>query len=151
MVDPLVGIEVHGLAQLRRDLRRMGVQYRKALDKELRAAARPIVVAAKRSYREEHPPHRGRGSRRSKGSQRGIRASSGGGNVRVTLDGTRYPWLQGQEWGSGSYPQFPAATQNRPPLKRGYFFWPAVVEGREDVSDRVRDAVDRINRSTFKD
>ena len=132
-------VEIRGLQSLRRGLRAMAPELRRGLDKELKAAAAPIVAEAKRRYRVEHPRRRG-----GRGSQRGIRASAGGGKVRVILGSTRYPYLTGQEHGSGRYPQFPR------PTKKGYFFWPAVRDGTKDLVDKVEDIVDRSTRTHFE-
>ena len=140
----LVTFEVKGLRQFRKDLGRLDKAYRKALDKELKAIAQPIAADAKRRYRVLHPRRRG-----GKGSQRAIRASAGGGRVRVLLGSEKTPYLLGQEWGSHRYPQFPPSTQGKPPNERGYFFWPAVVAGREQVSTKVRKAIDKANRLYF--
>ena len=132
-------VEIRGLQSLRRGLRAMSPELRRGLDKELKAAAAPIVAEAKRRYRAEHPRRRG-----GRGSQRGIRASAGGGKVRVILGAERYPYLLGQEWGSNRYPQFPRVA------KKGYFFWRAVRDGTEDLVDKVEDIVDRSTRTHFE-
>ena len=144
----LVTIEVKGLRELRKDLARLDKKYRKGLDKSLKAAAKPIADAAKKRYRVLHPRRRG-----GKGSQRAIRAVAGGGRVRVLLGSDRFPYLLGQEWGAlpGNYPQFPPSTQSRPPDKRGYFFWPSVVEGIDQVHEDVQAALDKANRLHFDD
>jgi len=136
---PLI-TEVRGLGKLRSDLRKMGTEYRSALDKNLKAAAAPIVADAKRRYRQEHPRQRG-----GKGSQRGIRAAAGGGRVRVVLGGSRYPYLLGQEWGSSRYPQFPKHS------RQGHFFWPAIRTGADRVTGDIQKALDDANAKHFED
>lgn len=131
--------EVRGLRKLRSDLKEMGSEYRSALDKNLKKAAQPIVQDAKKRYRQEHPRRRG-----GRGSQRGIRAAAGGGRVRVVLGGGRYPYLLGQEWGSGKYPQFPARS------KEGHFFWPAIRAGADRVTGDVQKALDSANAKHFE-
>lgn len=131
-------VEVRGLSQFRRDLRKLGREYRAGLDRELKRAAQPIANAAKKTYRTIHPRRRG-----GKGSQRGIRATAGGGRVRVVLGGSRYPYLLGQEWG-GSQPQFPEVKRG------GYFFWPAIVDGVDDLTENVERAIDKANALDFE-
>ena len=133
-------VEVRGLQSLRRDLRAMGPEFRRGLDNQLKASARPIVDAAKRAYRREHPRRRG-----GRGSQRGIRASAGGGKVRVILGAERYPYLLGQEWGSNRYPQFP------PVKKTGYFFWQSVRDGTDNLVREVERVVDNSVQRHFSD
>lgn len=138
-------IEVKGLADLRRELRSLEKAYQKALDKEMRNAARPIVADAKRRYRAIHPRSRG-----GKGSQRGLRAGSRRGQPTVNIGTVKIPYLQGQEWGSKTYPQFP--TWRKSPSGKGAvgrFFWPAVQDGMEEASKHVASAVDRAHRRSF--
>ena len=130
--------QIKGLDYLRRDLRKLGKEYRSAFDKELKGAVAPIVRDAKLRYRKVYPRRRG-----GKGSQRGLRGSASGGNPRVILGGNRYRWVLGQEWGSNKYPQFP------PPATGGTFFWPSVVEGAGDATDNILKAVDRANARAF--
>jgi len=132
--------EVRGLNALRSDLRKLGTEYRSALDKNLKAAATPIATDAKRRYRQEHPRRRG-----GRGSQRGIRAAAGGGRVRVVLGGAKYPYLLGQEWGSSRFPQFPK------PTREGHFFWPAIRAGAQRVTGDVQKALDSANAKHFED
>ena len=137
MPQPVV--EVRGLAQFRRDLRSLDRKYRAGLDRELKRAAQPIARAARAAYRRIHPRRAG-----GKGSQRGIRAAGGAAGVRVVLGGSRYPYLLGQEWG-GRQPQFPA------PARGGYFFWPAIRDGADDVAESVQVVIDRANALDFGD
>lgn len=134
-------IKVEGLGKFRSDLAAMGKEYRRGLDRELKAAAQPIVTKAKARYRREHPGRRG-----GKGSQRGIRASAGGGKVRAILGGRRYPYLLGQEFGSNKYPQFPAWTG-----KKGRFFWPEIREGTSDLVKDIEKVIDDATNRHFKD
>ena len=146
--ESIVEMRVEGLAKFRRELGRLDKAYRKAFDAELKAIAQPIAREAQSSYRREH--QRGRSGRPAKGSQRGIRAASGGGRARVIIGNNRFPYLLGQEWGTvGKYPQFPPTTKNRPADKRGYFFWPAVIAGRASVRKGLEKAIDRANRRAF--
>ena len=139
-------VDIQGLGKLRKDLKAMGPEFRKGLDDELKAAVKPIADEAKASYRRIHPKRSG-----GKGSQRGIRHSASSGRVRVILGGTRYPYLLGQEWGSDRFKFFPPATQRKPPKERGYFFWPAVVAGREELSKRIEAVVDKSISDNFSD
>ena len=129
-----VTIEVEGLDQFRRDLRAMGREYRNAWDSEVRKIGRPIAADAKRRYRKEHPRRRG-----GRGSQRGIRSTARQGAAVLSIGSARYPYLLGQEFGSGHYPQFPSYD------KEGRFFFPAIIEGAAEVPERFQSAMDNIN------
>ena len=148
--ERIVELNVQGLSKFRRELAKLDKDYRKAFDAELKAVVEPIKRDAQARYRVEHPRRRVKG-RRSKGSTRGIVAASGGGRARVIIGGNRFPYLLGQEWGTdGKYPQFPPTTKNLPPDKRGYFFWPAVVAGRQRVFKGLTKAIDNANKRVFK-
>ena len=138
MAEPF-SVRVVGLNRLRQGLRAMSPELRRGLDRELKRAANPIVADAKREYRRLHPRRRG-----GRGSQRGIRAQTGGGKVRVLLGSSRYPYLQGQEFGSSRYPQFPR------PNRDGYFFWPAIRKGSDELIAEVGRVVDRSAATHFE-
>ena len=138
MPDTSPIIKVTGIPELRRALRQVSRESRKALDTELRKAARPIAKSAKDRYREIHPRRRG-----GRGSQRGIRATLARGRPAVVLGSARYSYLQGQEWGSGRYPQFPDRKSD------GHFFWPAVVAGADQAYQDIVAAIDKATRRAF--
>ena len=81
-----------------------------------------MMADAKKRYRTLHPRHRG-----GKGSQRGLRIGSRRGQPTVNIGTAKYPYLQGQEWGSKQYKRFPPWI----PAKgggvgaEGRFWWPA--------------------------
>lgn len=140
MAQPVV--EVKGLREFRRDLRALGDDYRKGLDRELKEAAKPIVEDARERYRIRHP-RRGR----SKGSQRGIRPGVSARGARVLLGSTRYPYLLGQEFGGHRFPQFPPRAPKPP---GGYFFYAAISEGTQDLMEAIGNLVDKANRRHFE-
>ena len=131
-------LTITGISELRRDLRKVSRESRKALDKELRKVAKPIADAAKRRYRRAHP-RRGR----TRGSQRAIRATRARGKPAVALGNARTPYLLGQEWGSSRFRQFP------PRAPEGSFFWPAVVQGADQAHDDIVAAIDRATKRAF--
>ena len=138
MADQPLVVETKGLAELRRALRRMDRQYRTDLDREMRRVGKDIADDAKGRYRAIHPRRRG-----GRGSQRGIRSTTKRGGSAVALGSNRYPYLAGQEWGSGRYAQFPERN------KEGYFFWPSVVAGADGVLEKVTELIERTNRKHF--
>ena len=152
---PIVTIEVGkidvDIKATRNALRQLGREYRSAFDKELKAAVAPIVADAKRRYRVLHPRRKRKG-RRARGSQRAIRAGSVRSQPAVFLNGDKYPWMPGQEWGSNRYPFFPA---RRPAASgrgsEGYFWWPAIEDGRDAAQKKIISAVDAANAKAFPD
>lgn len=150
-----VGVTITGIDEMRKDMGRLGKEYRRSLDKELRGVAQPITRDAKARYKRRHgrATSRALGRRRrrgrSKGSVRGVRATIRRGRPAIVLNGDRYPWLPGQEWGSNRYPQFPRKTQHLAPHKRGYFYWPAIMKGSLAATRAVYKAIDRANATIF--
>lgn len=154
MAEPPIVLESDSIGRdirkTRRELRKLSKEYRKAMDKNLKAAVKPIADDAKRRYRAIYAAKRGRG-RRSKGSQRGIRSGQLRGSPAVFLGGQRYPYLQGQEWGSDFYPQFPARRPSKSGRgSDGNFWWPAIEDGRDTARKKIIKEVDRANGRVFR-
>ena len=95
-----------------------------------RKIGRPIAADAKKPL----PQGASRAARGGSGSQRGIRSTARQGATVLSIGSARYPYLQGQEWGSGHYPQFPSWRPAPYKGSLGYFFWPAIEEGAEEVA-----------------
>ena len=143
------------VAATRKALRKLGQEYRDAIDKELAAVAAPIVAEAKVRYREIHPPGQGKrrypGRKRTRGSQKGMRAGKIRSSPAVFIGNARYPYLQGQEWGSDAFPQFPdrrASETGRG--SAGNFWWPAIEAGRDEAQQKIIKAIDRANGKVFR-
>ena len=121
-------LQVTGLREFRRDLKSLGSAYAKGLTKSLKAEAQPIVQDARQRYRKLHPRRKG-----GKGSQRAIVSAVRATSVAVRMNLARYPYLAGQEFGTnGRWPQFPT-----PWTKKGRFWWPAIIAGRDVVIKRL--------------
>ena len=129
---------------MRKELRKLGREYRKEFDAAMRKVGRPIANQAKLNYRKLHPRRRG-----GKGSQRGIRSTFSGGAATVLLGSDKYHYLLGQEWGSNRYPQFPPSLPTGWGGSQGNFFWPAIEEGRDQLYEDLLAAVDKANRRAF--
>lgn len=155
MADSPIVVQSYALGRdvqaTRRGLRKLGREYRRAIDKELKAAVAPIVADAKKRYRVLHPARRRRG-RRSRGSQRAIRGGLRRGSPAVFLTGgERYPHMAGQEWGSNRWPQFPDRRPSETGRgSEGNFWWPAIEDGRDDARKRIIRAVDQANGRIFR-
>ena len=132
--------DIKGFKEFRRDLAELDKAYRRALDKEIKLAVRPIVDDAKRRYRQLHPK-RGK----SKRSERGMKALVGGGRIRAEMQWTKYPYLLPQEFGTKK----PNAKQFPPYKKEGYYFWPAIREGTTEMIARVQKALDDADDRHF--
>ena len=123
-------VEVRGYRKFRRDIRRMGKEAKRDLDRTMRGLAAPIAEDARRRYRRLHP--RGRG--RSKQSTRAIRARSTARGSAVLLGSRQKPWLQGQEFGSNQLQRFYPRSPNAPGGgSMGWFFYPAIRAGADEA------------------
>ena len=123
-------MSIPGLADFRRDIRAADRKLATAFDRALRTAADPIRDNARERYYGAYQRVSGR-------SIQGIKSATRRGAAALTLGDARRPYLLGQEWGSGGlYPQF------GPRRGGGLFFWPAYVEGVDQIEERVADAMD---------
>lgn len=146
MSDKAVKMDVVGLREMRRDLKRIDNELVKGLNQSLKEAAQPIVDDARHRYRLRYPKKTG-----SKTSEKGMRAaiSYGGAAVRIGRSGKRYRYLIGQEFGAKKYKQFPT-WRPHPSGRgaRGYFFWPAINDGADDVHNEIEKVLKRATRSS---
>ena len=137
-------VTIPGLRAFRRDLARLDKDLRREMDRDLRGAAQPIAADAKIRYRRLHQ-RRGR----SKGSQRGIRASGGTRGAVVHLGAARFPYLQGQEFGSDRLARFTPRSGDSG--RAGHFFYPAIRGGADRVLKDLEDRLGRLSRRAFPD
>ena len=119
-------------------MKKLGKEQQKILREELKASVGPIVGGAERRYRRIYPAQSG-----SRRSRRGIRGGSSARGVAVLLGSKRYPYLIGQEWGSGRFKQFPVWDRG------GRFYWPAIQKGLDGATKKMQTAIDRANRRAF--
>ena len=139
MANPSIGpvITITGLAKFRKQVKSLGGDFAKVLNREMKAIARPVEADARKRYGVLHP-----GSGRS---VRGIRATTRRGGSAIALGGPKYPYLQGQEWGThGRFPQFPT-----PWGRSGRYFWPAIVAGASEAASKVFSELDLLSRRVF--
>lgn len=116
-------IEVHGLKELRRDLRRLDTTgaYKAELRDAGRKAADVVATEGRRTAMGAANPRMGSvaaGSIRSLAGQ--ARATVAGGRASV-------PWYVGHEFGSVRYRQFPRRTPG------GRHLYPALARKRNEV------------------
>lgn len=135
-------VRVEGLREFQAELRKLDQK----LPRELRVAgneAAAIVV------RDAQGRAQGRGGVAAKTAP-SIKATSEQRGARVSLGGTRFPFAMGAEFGGRGRP----TTQQFAPWTgsdsgAGYFFYPAIRETRDQVTDAYADALDRLMRDAF--
>lgn len=127
-------IKIEGLAQFRRDLKKLDSELPKALRLALNEAVELVIDYA-----------RPRVPRQSGAAARSIRARSTAGVARVMAGGRRapyYPWLDfGGRVGRGR-------SVSRPFHKEGRYLWKALVVKRDELGSRLeRVLIDVASRS----
>lgn len=128
-------VRITGLRDVQRALRQVDRTLPRELRKAGNAAAQVIVDEGK--ARATTPQQRKAAeSLRPRSDQRGVRVALG--------NASRYPFALGAEFGSITYPQFPAFRGSG--SGAGYFLWPAIRANRERVAGLFLDGVDTITR-----
>lgn len=130
------GVNVEGLAQLRKDLKAVS----DAAPRELRQAHVDVAQmvagdAQGRAY--------GLGGVAAKTAPT-VRASGTQAGAAIALGGPSAPWAAGAEFGGQGRP---TTQQFRPHLGRtGYFVYPAIRDNAEDAERRELEAIDGLMR-----
>ena len=136
-----VRIEVEGLGELTRALRRVDRELPRELRRETKRAADRVAVRAQQGYRRAYRQRTGKHARR-------IRATASQRSAAVLYGGARYPEAPGQEFGSNRYPQFAPWTGQGPGGRgsRGRFLFPAA----QAEAPRFGKQVERSLRALLK-
>lgn len=138
------GVQVSGLKELRRDLRRVDA----ALPQELRATNRrvgeQIVLPAARQRAGSTFRNVAGGTFHAGAALAGtIRILSQQTAAQIAMGGARFPFAGGAEWGStGKNPrarQFPLRGSNR-----GFILFPVVRERQEEIRKAYAEALDGL-------
>ena len=142
-----IRLDVKGLDDLRRELRKVDPQLNRGLGR-INKEAGELVASESRSRAI------GIGSSAAKGAK-SIKASAKSRAVIVALGGARAPWEIGSEFGSKQGPgkkQFPPFTGNQwtPNAgSSGYFLMPAIRDTRPQFERVYLDALDGFFKSSF--
>jgi hypothetical protein len=132
-------IDVIGLKELRRDLRRLaddGHWRPRLRETNLRAAGIIASDARSRALSRSSP----RMGSVASGTIRPLAAQT---KAYVAVGLASVPWTMGHEFGSARYLQFPAVR------KGGYNVFPAVAERTDDVIDVYGRLLDDVAREAF--
>jgi hypothetical protein len=138
------GVRVIGLADFRRELRRMSA----TLPRELRSAN---LSAAKLVADEARPRAQAQGGVARKTAP-SIKALAQQRGAAVRIGGVRYPFALGAEFGSKGYRQFKPWRGNQWSPDQGsvgYFLHPAVRDTRRRVIDLYGDLIERLAARAF--
>lgn len=139
-----VRVDVQGLREFRRELKKLDGRFPKELRAINKRAADMIVPPARRNAGASRPNQAGgtaRGGSKLVGTVRALASQS---RAHVAMGGARVPWARGTEWGSsGRYRQFPARSSD------GYVLYPAVKEMLPAIRAAYGDMVDQLLREAF--
>lgn len=145
-------IEVEGLAEFRRDLRKLGTELPRELRKLNKSAAELVVDEA-------------RARAQSLGGVAAhvapsLKAQAQGASAAVKLGGNRYPMAGGAEFGAGrntpratargrvaGWNQFPEWTGNS--SDAGRFLYPAIRARQADVIELYGDGIEQLAQRAF--
>lgn len=147
MANSAVRVDVEGLVELQRELRKIDAAFPRTLRVANNRVAQIVADAAK-----TRAESLGGVAAKSAAS---IRVQSGQREAAVKIGGARYPFALGAEFGSHQYRQFDPWTGNQwtdpEGLSVGYFLHPAIRA--EVASGRVRDAygreIEQLTRAAF--
>jgi hypothetical protein len=139
---PEGAIEVHGLRDFRRELRRMGQEFPRELRQANKGAADLVAPEARR--RVPRGPHQGGGR-----VQPIIASVKAGGTQRagyVAIGGARSPHAPVYEFG-GTLRRHASASRTQVTARP--FLYPAIAARTDEVVDFYGRALDRLSRRAF--
>lgn len=136
-------IDVAGLKDLRKELRRAGLQ--KNLTKANKHVVNRVIVPEGKNRAARSFPNIAGGTTRvgSRGIN-SIRGTATQTTAVVKAGGARVPWFGGVEWGSsGRYRQFPKKAE------KGRILYPVIEDKRDEIIDAYWDVIDDVAKGPF--
>lgn len=132
-------LRIDNLRETIAGLRRVNVELPKEIRDRAKAAGGRIVPDAQGYYRGHYRQRTGKHASRMR-----VLATLRG-DVKIVAGGKKFPEMGGQEFGSDLWPQFKPKAQN---LEggTGRFLWRAAVEGMDEFTADVQDALIEILR-----
>lgn len=143
----VIGIQVEGLKELRRDLKKIDKALPKRLTRANKAFANQLVPSVRAEYQRQHTGH---GKRPGRGAK-SIRATATQSRARILIGRESVPYMGGQEFGSDHYPQFRPWSGKGPGGKgsKGKFLYPTVRAELPGLVDTYQDILDAEMRGAF--
>lgn len=131
-----VGVQIHGLAEVRRGLRLIDPELQKEFRVEMKGVAEIIAADA-----------RSRVPSRSGKAAASIRARSGGNTVFIRAGGARVPYYGWLDFGGTLKPTGRRRnTIRRPKVQGGRFIYPAIEAKQTVLIQRAEQAFDKAKR-----
>lgn len=141
------GINVIGLKEFQRAVKKMDPDMGPALRLELKAVAENVVVPeAKKRGGASRGNLAGRSTRLGSRGVATIRALATQKSAVVAMGRASVPYVGGHEWGSaGAYRQFPPKNAD------GYILRPAVKAKQPEILKAATEAIDKVSAQAFPD
>lgn len=131
-------IRAEGLRELRSELRRVGPEMPRSLQRANKKVAADIVVPAAINKAQARPfPRPGSGLIGT------IRATATQTSASVNMGGARRPYGFGHEFGAVTFRQFP------PKQSGGYIIYPAIKEKSSEIYDAYVEVIDDLTKQAF--
>lgn len=135
-------IQVEGLREFRRELKKVDSALPKELRKANKQAAELIIKEARANYPAIYTPRTGR-------ALGAIKPASTQTAVRVAMDGARAPYIYGQEFGSRRLKRFQRGPSRGGSGAPGNFFYPAIRKMRPRLIELYGKLLDDLAAKAF--
>ena len=151
-MGPIQKVEIEGLKDFGRELRRTGKELPKELRRENRAIVKPIAKDGQQRYEQtpRSPNRPASGPRtlqsRSGRSQKSIKALASVSAAKVAIGGPSLPHVVGQNFGSFGGPrkaQFPERADG------DWFLYAAISKAMPTLRKKYLEAIDRVSQKAF--
>ena len=139
MADDL-RIDVEGMKAFRSELKQLGPELPKALQKLNKSFAERVATKAQSAYGGLHPARTGKG-------RRSIRGLASQQRAQVAIGSPSVPYMLGQEFGSGRMPRFPPRSGGGG--RDGYFLYPTITAEIPNLTGDYLDAVAKLSHAAF--
>lgn len=143
-------LQVSGLKELRRELRKIDAELPKEIKRINKFVAEQIVLPGAR--RRGAMPRRnvaGGQARIGAKAAASIRALAQQGKAGVAMGGARFPWIPGSEWGSTGRNRRARMFPQRSGVSKGFILYPAVREKEADIREAYAEMLDDLLRQAF--
>ena len=140
-MPPRQGVQVEGLREFQRELRKLGDDLPRELAAANKQVAELVVDKAQRRAATVSP-----GARKSAESLSAARMQR---IAAIRLGGNRHPYAAGYEFGSIRHPQFPPWRGSD--ANAGYFLYPTIRRENDAIVEVYADLIDAIARAAFPD
>jgi hypothetical protein len=143
-------LQVHGLRELRRELRRISTELPKEVKRiNIEVAERIVLPEARRRGAASRLNVAGGQARLGSRGVATIKATRQQGKAGVQLGGARVPWGPGSEWGSTGRNPRARMFPRRSGVSKGFILYPAVREKEPEIREAYAEMMDDLLKQAF--